>query len=295
MNSRILTSGVGATRRTALAVALAAAAFLGAARIAEANFGRTARLENDTYALTHAGWTYAYWAFYNEMNDPNLAQGYLYAQAALDYADYLWNTAYYGYFDRTVGWRAYRAGWRLQMTYSYYASQYELQALRTKGYSEYAYNGYAYLYYAYLASYYTSFVDPPYEPRLSQEFRKLLVLHNSDRASLGFAPLTVDRDLMRIAQNHADWMLANDTESHFGPNGESVQQRARRAGYRFTKIGQNILYGYATEEEAFAVWHGRDTGERNNIRDLKWDHVGFGVAGTGADRYWCVVYGTERN
>ena len=53
--------------------------------------------------------------------------------------------------------------------------------------------------------------------------------------------------------------------------------------------------GYATAEEAFAVWHARTTGEQNNIRDLKWDHVGIGVAGTGADRYWCVVYATKRN
>jgi uncharacterized protein YkwD len=294
MDERILGGSFVAARRTALAILLGAAAFFSFSPSAEAIYGRTARIENDTYALTHAGWTYAYWAFYAEPNDPDLAQGYLYAQAALDYADYLWNTAYYGYFDGTVSWRAYRANWRIQMTYSYYASQYEQRALKTS-YRENAYYGYVYLYYAYLASYYTSFGRAPYEPKLTQEFKKLLALHNGDRAGLGFEPLTVDRDLMRIAQNHADWMLANDTESHFGPNGESVQQRARRAGYRFTKIGQNILYGYATEEEVFAVWHGRDTGEQNNIRDLKWDHVGFGVAGVGADRYWCAVYGTKRN
>ncbi|HEV7280318.1 MAG TPA: CAP domain-containing protein [Pirellulaceae bacterium] len=294
MNGRLLNSIRGVALRTALAVVIAAATLLGFADSAEANFGRTARIENDTYALTHAGWTYAYWAFYNQPNDPDLAQGYLYAQAALDYADYLWNTAYYGYFDRTISWRAYRANWRIQMTYSYYAAQYEQQALKTS-YSDNAYYGYVYLYYAYLASYYTSFAESPYEPKLTPAFRKLLVLHNSDRASLGFEPLTVDRDLMRIAQNHAEWMLANETVSHFGPNGETVQRRARRAGYRFTKISQNVLYGYATEEEVFAVWHSSQTGERLNIRDLKWDHVGFGVAGTGADRYWCAVYATKRN
>jgi uncharacterized protein YkwD len=294
MNERILQPVRDVARRTVLAILLGTAAFFVSAQSAEANFGRTARIENDTYALTHAGWTYAYWAFYHQLNDPDLAQGYYYAQAALNYADYLWNTAYYGYFDGTVGWRAYQRNWRVQMTYSYYASQYEQRALKT-AYSDNAYYGYVYLYYAYLASYYTSFAQAPYEPKLTQEFKKLLALHNSDRASLGFAPLTVDRDLMRIAQNHADWMFANATESHFGPNGETVQQRARRAGYRFTKIGQNILYGYATEEEVFAVWHSRDTGERNNIRDLKWDHVGFGVAGVGADRYWCAVYATKRN
>lgn len=261
---------------------------------AQSVYGRTARIENDTYAITYTGYAYAYYAFHYNQRDPNLAQGYIYANWAFGYADYLWNTAYYGYFDGSVSWPAYQANWRAQMTYSYYAAAYELEAVKSTG-SELPYYGYAYLYYGYLYSYYTSFERPPYEPRLTPEFAKLLLLHNSDREALGFNPLTVDRKLMRIAQDHADWMLANATESQFGANGETVEDRATGVNYAYTKIAQNVLYGYDTEEEVFDVWFNRDTGEQNNIRDLKWDHVGFGVAGVGDDRYWCAVYATKRN
>jgi len=77
---------------------------------------------------------------------------------------------------------------------------------------------------------------------------------NSLREAAGRAPVELDSKLTAAAATHARDMSVQNRPWHFGSDGSSPIDRARRAGYRGRILGENISETYESELETVAAW-----------------------------------------
>jgi uncharacterized protein YkwD len=119
------------------------------------------------------------------------------------------------------------------------------------------------------------------------------------QATGGRQPLTVDSRLDAAAQRHADDMLARSYFAHRDPDGKTVRERAREAGFRWSAIGENIAEGQQSVKEVVESWM-RSAGHRENILDRRYTRTGVGLAlgrdpKTGEYRIlWVQTFGLQR-
>jgi uncharacterized protein YkwD len=67
-------------------------------------------------------------------------------------------------------------------------------------------------------------------------------------------PLSLAPALTRAARAHSRDMAVHDFFSHTGSDGSTPGQRATRAGYRWSMVGENIASGVETPAAAVAGW-----------------------------------------
>lgn len=117
---------------------------------------------------------------------------------------------------------------------------------------------------------------------------------NAERARHGLRPLTVDARLAQAAQRHSDDMVRRGFFSHENPDGTQVWDRALAAGYRYTKVAENIAAGQRTAADVVRGWMD-SPGHRTNILDAELTQIGVGQALGGAYGVcWTQVFGTPR-
>lgn len=97
-------------------------------------------------------------------------------------------------------------------------------------------------------------IDPAQQARI--EFR-VLDRVNALRASAGVRPLAFSPQLTAAAATHARDMAAQDSPTHHGTDGSLPTDRARRAGYRGTALGEVVAETYEPELATIATWMGR--------------------------------------
>lgn len=110
------------------------------------------------------------------------------------------------------------------------------------------------------------------------------------RANNGLGPLVVDPVLTRIAKEHAVAMATRRTVGHDVGNG-NLNDRARRAGYDYARISENIAGGYHTLAEAFSGWR-ESSDHRKNMLMRDATHMGIAVAQAPGYKYkvfWAMV------
>lgn len=67
-------------------------------------------------------------------------------------------------------------------------------------------------------------------------------------------PLSLTSSLTHAAREHSLDMVAHDFFSHTGSDGSTPGERATRAGYRWSMLGENIASGVTTPQRAVAGW-----------------------------------------
>lgn len=77
---------------------------------------------------------------------------------------------------------------------------------------------------------------------------------NALRQAAGVAPLAADRALTNSAAAHSRDMARQSRPWHFGSDGSSPLDRARRAGYAGQFLGEAISETYETELETIGAW-----------------------------------------
>lgn len=112
---------------------------------------------------------------------------------------------------------------------------------------------------------------------------------NAFRAKEGRAPLDVSRDLTRAAAAHATDMARKGYFSHSGSDGSSIADRARRAGYRFCFIAENIAKGQRGLEGVLTGWAG-SPGHRKNMLAREAESVALVEA---PGRIWVMMLGRD--
>lgn len=102
-------------------------------------------------------------------------------------------------------------------------------------------------------------------------------------------PLVWDARLESAALRHTRDMAASGVFSHVGSDGLSTGERARRAGYDWRVVGENIARYQRSVPEVMADWA---ESEPHCRQLMSARFVEIGAAET--DRYWSQVFGVAR-
>jgi uncharacterized protein YkwD len=112
---------------------------------------------------------------------------------------------------------------------------------------------------------------------------------NRERAEAGCSAVTVDSRLAAAAQDHSQDQADHTEMTHTGSDGSSPGERATAAGYRWSKVAENVASGTTSPERVMTMWM-NSSGHRANILNCAFRHVG--VARVGG--YWTQVFATPR-
>lgn len=98
----------------------------------------------------------------------------------------------------------------------------------------------------------------------AEPVRDVAKMTNSYRAQKGLPALAVSSVLEAVAEGHGRDMAKKGFFSHTGSNGSSVGKRAKRRGYRYCVIAENIAKGQKTPQEVMQSWI-KSKGHRANL------------------------------
>ena len=123
----------------------------------------------------------------------------------------------------------------------------------------------------------------------ADETDTVVALVNQEREEAGCSPVTVDDRLDAAAQDHSQDQADMGKMTHTGSDGSTVGERATQAGYRWSKIGENVASGTTSPERVMALWM-NSSAHRANILNCAFRDISVGrVAG-----YWTQDFGTPR-
>jgi uncharacterized protein YkwD len=78
---------------------------------------------------------------------------------------------------------------------------------------------------------------------------------------------------------------------HESPEGETFADRVERAGFSWTRIGENIATGQSTAAEVMDSWMS-SPGHCSNILDPNFEFIGVGYYEE-SEQLWTQTFGTE--
>ncbi|SLN47281.1 Cysteine-rich secretory protein family protein [Roseivivax jejudonensis] len=93
---------------------------------------------------------------------------------------------------------------------------------------------------------------------------------NQYRAQNGLPALRYDRTLEAVAKDHAVDMVRGNFFSHRGSDGSKVSTRAKRHGYNYCRVAENLAKGYGRAGDVVRGWIGSPAHRRNMLlRDVR--------------------------
>jgi len=99
---------------------------------------------------------------------------------------------------------------------------------------------------------------------------------NKQREKYGLAPLKENQILDKTAMAKVEDMFENQYFAHESPTGEKVSDLARKFGYDFLLIGENLAMGnFSSDEDLVFAWM-ESPGHRENILNEKYQEIGGG-------------------
>lgn len=123
----------------------------------------------------------------------------------------------------------------------------------------------------------------------------LLTAMNAERARAGVPQFATHPTLQKAAQDHAEWMAANQNLDHYGAGGSTFTQRIHAAGmYPSVAAAENIAGDFRTAAFCVAAWMS-SRGHRSNMLNPSYLTTGCGIAvDRNGEFYWCAVYGAAK-
>lgn len=110
---------------------------------------------------------------------------------------------------------------------------------------------------------------------------EVIVLTNKERTVRGLKALTVNEQLQIMAEVKAKDILAQQYFDHVSPEGRSMVNLAKDAGYSYTLIGENLALGNFGNSVALVRGWMNSPGHRANILQTKFTEIGVAtVTGT---------------
>ena len=118
---------------------------------------------------------------------------------------------------------------------------------------------------------------------------------NAYRAQSNLPAYTIDEQLAKAAQSHANDMACNSLTGHTGSNGSTPQSRVQDAGYTYSLLSENVQFSYPplTGQGVVNYWINDKTDLRHNrnlINDT-FTEVGIGYSFFNNFGYYVVVFG----
>ena len=120
---------------------------------------------------------------------------------------------------------------------------------------------------------------------------QVVSLTNQARVKAGCKRLTVNVNLTKAAQGFSADMADKNFFSHTGADGANFVQRAKRAGFAKTAMGENIAWGYKDAQGVVKGWM-NSPGHRKNLLNCKSTLIGVGAARNAKGVvYWTQEFG----
>lgn len=136
-----------------------------------------------------------------------------------------------------------------------------------------------------------TFYEDLASPTARVDENKALSMLNQYRAQSGIAPLALDPQLSRIAQDYAKKMAAADKMGHDVDGHSLLGTRLKSYGYQFSNAGENVAAGYHTLAEAFSGWRQSPPHDRG-MKDPEMNLMGIATAYNPNSKYkvfWCLI------
>lgn len=132
--------------------------------------------------------------------------------------------------------------------------------------------------------------NPPPAPGSTSSFeQRVFDLVNQERRKAGIAPLMLNTQLTKAAEDYAKTMADRNFFSHTGIDGSSPWSRIQATGYQASTVGENIARGQQTPEAVMQSWMA-SSGHRANILNGSFKEIGVGF-----DRnYWVQDFAAPR-
>lgn len=111
---------------------------------------------------------------------------------------------------------------------------------------------------------------------------------NALRQGAGASPLELNAVLTAAAATHARDISIQNRPWHFGSDGSSPLDRARRVGYTGTLLGETLSETYESELETVAAWM-QEQGPRAVILDPDARDLGFSFFQEPNGKIWWVL------
>lgn len=103
----------------------------------------------------------------------------------------------------------------------------------------------------------------------------LLMKVNAVRLAQGLTPVSIDANLTRVAQRHAEEIAARGELSHTSIDGAHVGERLERVGYPYLLAMENLASGTLDAEDTLERWLG-SPGHRLNLLSSAVRQAGVG-------------------
>ncbi|GIJ28373.1 hypothetical protein Vqi01_35350 [Micromonospora qiuiae] len=126
----------------------------------------------------------------------------------------------------------------------------------------------------------------------TSEAAEILKLVNAERARAGCDALSIDEQLMTVAQRHSQDQADHRNMSHTGSDGSDPGERIDRVGYRWRTYGENVAWNQQSPAAVMDAWM-NSVGHRANILNCNFTEIGVGVASSNGP-YWTQVFATPR-
>lgn len=121
----------------------------------------------------------------------------------------------------------------------------------------------------------------------------VLSLVNKERAAAGCGALTANAKLSAAARAYSDTMARSGVMSHTGPDGSTMTSRVEAAGYKWSRLGENIARGQADAASVMNSWM-NSSGHRANILNCDFREIGIGVHKGDGGPWWTQNFGTGK-
>ena len=127
---------------------------------------------------------------------------------------------------------------------------------------------------------------------------QILQLVNQFRRENGLPPLVMNAFLARAAKAHAQDMFNRDYFEHISLSGTDPGDRATAAGYRWTRVLENLAAGQTTPRDVVKAWIRSKDGHREAMLDPVVEELGVGYVFAPFDEgriqarhYWAMSLG----
>ncbi len=135
--------------------------------------------------------------------------------------------------------------------------------------------------------------DVGYVPVDPNEALRLL---NAYRTESGVGTLSLDPDLVRIAQDYARHLAEAGRMSHELEPWGGLERRLKAGGYAYGSAGENLGQGYRTIRQTITGWKHSPPHDRG-MKDAEMTRMGIGSAENPrkrGDAYWCLIVARPR-
>lgn len=124
----------------------------------------------------------------------------------------------------------------------------------------------------------------------SKEQLEVLEIVNKERASNGLKPLTLNKELSKVATVKSQDMVDKGYFDHTSPTYGSPFDMMKAFGISYKTAGENIAKGQKTPTEVMNDWM-NSSGHRANILNSKFTELGVGIAkDSNGKLYWTQMF-----